>query len=148
VVAVSFSENLAKVVADQLTRFVTLNRHQLAGHVANLDFWLDQARHVLAVIDGYEARFRRLKSAQAEYVTEHQTVTFSPVDPDIKGAPDLPRRVPDAARREARLAVTESAYRFLLRCYRDGLIPEPRLRAACGSLGISVDPTDLRRTSC
>ena len=34
----SFSENMAKVVADQLARFVTLNTHQLAGHMANLEF--------------------------------------------------------------------------------------------------------------
>src|SRR5439155_5157227 len=84
----SFSENLAKVVADQLARFVTLNRHQLAGHVANLDFWVAQARHALEVIDGYQERFRRLKAGQAEYVATHQTTVSSPVDPDIKGPPE------------------------------------------------------------
>ena len=59
----SFSTKLAKLVADQLARFVTLNRHQLAGQVANLDFWLDQVRHGLAVVDGYGRRFQRLKAA-------------------------------------------------------------------------------------
>ena len=38
----SFSTDVAKLVADQLSRFVTLNPHQLAGQVANLDFWLDR----------------------------------------------------------------------------------------------------------
>lgn len=142
----SFSEDLSKVVSDQLARFVTLNRHQLAGHVANLDFWLDQARHVLDVLDGYEPRFRRLKSAQDAHVAEQQIAASFPGDPDIKGKPTPPRRVPDTARREARLAVTESAYQFLLRCYRDELIPESRLRSACDGLNISVDPQDLRRT--
>jgi hypothetical protein len=144
VLAMSFSEDLSKLVADQLARFVTLNPHQLAGHAANLDFWLDQARHALGVIDGYEARFRQLKSGQEAYVAEHRTTIHFRGDPDVKGSPPPPRRVPDTARREARLAVTESTYRFLIRCYQDGLIPEPRLRAACDGLDLSIDPHDLR----
>ena len=71
------------------------------------------------VIDSYKGRFRRLKSAQADYVTEHRTVAFAPGEPDFKGQPDPPRRVSDTARREARLAVTESAYRFSIRRLHD-----------------------------
>lgn len=41
----SFSTEMAGLVAGQLARFVTLNRHQLAGQVANLEFWLAQVRH-------------------------------------------------------------------------------------------------------
>ncbi len=141
----SFSESIAKVVADQLARFVTLNRHQLAGQVANLDFWVDQARHALEVIDGYEPRFRRLKAAQDAYVADHNTLTFFPSDPEIKGPPDPPRRVPHANLRDARRSVTEATYRFLVRCYHDGLIPEARLRAICRSLEIGVEVTDLHR---
>jgi hypothetical protein len=141
----SFSENLATLVADQLERFVTLNRHQLAGHMGNLDFWIAQTRHALEVIDGYQERFRRLKSAQTAYVAEHQTMTTSPVDPDIKGPPDPPRRVPDAALREARRSVTEATYRFLIRCFHDGLIQAKQIRSICEELGIGIDPADLRK---
>ena len=141
----SFSENMAKVVADQLARFVTLNRHQLAGHVSNLDFWIAQARHALGVIDGYQERFRRLKAGQAAYVAAHQTTVSSPLDPDIKGPPYPPCRVPDASLREARRSVADAAYGFLLRLYRDGLISEAQVRTSCGDLGIGIDPTDLRR---
>jgi hypothetical protein len=140
----SFSENMAKVVADQLTRFVTLNNHQLAGHVANLDFWIAQARHALAVIDGYQERFRRLKAGQGEYVAAHQSRLPSPFDPDLTGPPALPRRVPDASLREARRSLVDAMYRFLVRLYRDMLISESQLRALCGDLGIGVDPADLR----
>ena len=49
----SFSTDMAKLVADQLSRFVTLRPHQLAGQAANLDFWLAQVRHALGGIDGY-----------------------------------------------------------------------------------------------
>jgi hypothetical protein len=51
------------LVTAQLAKFATLNRHQLAGQVANLDFWLAEARHWLDVIDGYRPRFERLKAA-------------------------------------------------------------------------------------
>ncbi len=61
----AFSSDLAKLVADQLTRFVTLNRHQLAGQVANLDFWMAQVRNALETIDGYGVRFVRLSMNQA-----------------------------------------------------------------------------------
>src|SRR5262245_28135841 len=73
---VSFSTDMAKLVADQLSRFVTLNRHQLAGQVANLDFWLAQVRHALAVIEGYGSRFVRMHAAQEQYVTQHGTTEF------------------------------------------------------------------------
>jgi hypothetical protein len=33
----SFSTDIAALVANQLSRFVTLNRHQLAGQAANPD---------------------------------------------------------------------------------------------------------------
>lgn len=141
----SFSTDMAKLVADQLSRFVTLNRHQLAGQAANLDFWVAQARHALEVIDGYEQRFRRLKAGQAGYVREHDTKVSLLFDPDIQAAPAPPRRVPDADLRDARRSLTDATYRFLVRCCNDGLIPESRLRAVCDSLGIGVDAADLRR---
>ena len=77
----AFSSDMAKLVADQLSRFVTLNRHQLAGQAVNLDFWLAQLRNGLEVIDGYGKRFQRLKAAQAKHVTEHRTTEFSLDDP-------------------------------------------------------------------
>ncbi len=49
----SYSTSVAKLIADQLLRFVTINRHQLAGRVGNFDFWLEEVRHALEVIDGY-----------------------------------------------------------------------------------------------
>jgi hypothetical protein len=124
---------MAKVVADQLERFVTLNRHQLAGHVANLDFWPAQARHALDVIDGYQ------------YVARHQTRVSSPFDPDVTGPPELPRRLPDGSLRDARRAVADAAYRFLVRLCNDGLIFVAELRSRSAGLGLGVEASDLRR---
>jgi hypothetical protein len=130
----AFTCDLARLVANQLSRFVTLNRHQLAGQVANLDFWIAEARHALAVIDGYGARFRRLKQAQTRYVKHNQTF-----------APEPLHSTPDADLRDARRSLCEATHGFLMRCFHEGLVDEHALRAACESLGIGIDPTDLRR---
>jgi hypothetical protein len=134
---VSFSTDMAGLVADQLSRFVTLNRHQLAGQVANLDFWLAQVRHALAIIDGYGVRFVRMHAAQEQYVAAHGTTEFTPgADFPTERKASSPRRIPDRELQKARRALTEAAFRFLDRCQRDGLISESQLSEACGSLGI------------
>lgn len=53
----AYSSDITKTLTVQVTKFVTLNRHQLAGHVANLGFWVAEVRHCLDVIDGYNRRF-------------------------------------------------------------------------------------------
>ena len=140
-----YSTDIAQLLTDQLTKFVTLNRHQLAGQVANLDFWLDEVRHALAVLDGYGQRFHSLKQAQTRHVAEHHTLEFEFEDPCCsRGSPAPPVRTPDAEIEAARRALREATYRFLLRCLKAGMIEPPALRTACESLGIGVDPADLR----
>jgi hypothetical protein len=36
----AYSSDITKTLTLQIRKFVTLNRHQLAGQVANLDFWV------------------------------------------------------------------------------------------------------------
>ena len=144
----SFSENLAQVVSDQLERFETLNTYQLAGHVPNLDFWIFQAKNALETIDGYEPRFRLLKSAQTEYVKNHKIIIASPIDPFdpyLGGPPSPPRRVPDDQRREARRRVADATYRFLVRLCKEDLITSTRLQAICQTLDIGTDPSDWKK---
>lgn len=141
----SYSENLAKVVTGQLQRFITLNRHQLAGQLANLDFWLGQAKHALDVIDGYEQRFRQLKLAQDNYVAEHGTVTTSPHGSEFRAPPAPPKRVPGGTLNAAREALADAAYKFLVRSCNDGLITETQLLEAAQTLGIGIDYSDIRR---
>lgn len=141
----SYSSEMANLIAKQLARFVTLNRHQLAGQVANLDFWLDQVRHGLNVIDGYEQRFNQMRTAQHRYVEEHRTVQFTPGAefPDATPA-DQPRRVSDVKMKDARRAMTVAAYRFLVRCCNEQFITEQKLRQLCEGLGIGVESSDLK----
>ncbi|MDY3563580.1 hypothetical protein R5W23_005194 [Gemmata sp. JC673] len=118
----SFSTDMAKLVADQLSRFVTLNRHQLAGQVANLDFWIGQVRHVLAGIDGYGARFVRMQAAQEHYVGHNGAITPGTEGYDPRTSPVAPRRVPDRELRQARRGVVDAARRLLERCREERLV--------------------------
>ena len=75
------SSHITKTLTVQITKVVTLNRHQLAGHVANLDFWVAEVRHCLDVIDGYDRRFEQMKAAQTAHISENGTVEFRLDDP-------------------------------------------------------------------
>ena len=77
----AYTTDIAKILTDQLARFVTLNRHQLAGHVPNLDFWLAEVRHCLDVLDGYNTRFNKLRDGQVTHVSEHHTIEYDLEDP-------------------------------------------------------------------
>lgn len=126
----SLSTERAGLVAGQVARFVTHNRHQLVGQVSNLDFWL-------VARDGYGVRFIRMHTAQEHYVTTHQTTEFA-IGADYptgkKASP--PRRVPDREIQKARRALVESTRRFLERGRKDGFISEAKLSVAIKHLGI------------
>src|SRR3954454_1343197 len=103
----SFSTDVADVVAKQLSRLTTLNRHQLAGQVANLDFWLGEVRHALGVIDGYGVRFVRMHGAEEAYAAGHAGLDFDGHHCTPKQPPPPPHRIPDRELQKARKAVTE-----------------------------------------
>ena len=63
----------AELIADQIGRFATQHLHQLAGHHANLPFWLAEASAAVRTLDEYQLRFRQLRDAQLSWVHEHKT---------------------------------------------------------------------------
>lgn len=119
----AYSTEVAGLLANQLKRFVTLNPHQLAGQVANLDFWLAEVAHALAVIDGYGVRFVRMDTVQVQFVAAHGATW--------KATP--PRRIPDRELQKARRELTDAAIRFLECCRKDGLISEGEFTTAVES---------------
>jgi hypothetical protein len=146
----TYSVNLAEVITQQMVRFATLNRHQLAGHLLNLDFWLDEIRHALSVIDGYQPRFRKLKEAQEKFggppppTPPSRLRKLRGVPEFFGGTPPLPHRISDSDLAEARRALVDAGYGWLRRCYREGLLTKDQFRVHCESLGTSIDPADLR----
>jgi hypothetical protein len=140
----AYSSDITKTLTLQIRKFVTLNRHQLAGQVANLDFWVAEVRHCLDVIDGYDRRFEQMKTAQTKHVAEHGTMEFRLNDSwgDQKTAPP-PRRVSGAELAEARRTLCDATYRFLVRCFNEGFMREDLLRQTCDILDIGIEASDL-----
>jgi hypothetical protein len=144
----AYSSDISKTLTDQISKFTTLNRHQLVGHLANLDFWAAEVRHCLEVIDGYGRRFEQMKAAQVNFVADHGTIQFHLDDPCCtRTSAARPRRVPSQELGEARRQLCEAFYRFLVRCFHERLVDEHALRRVCGSLEIGVEIGDLRQRS-
>jgi hypothetical protein len=140
----AYSINIADVLTSQLQRLAALHPHQLAGHVANLDFWAGEVAHCLEVIDRYGVRFERLSSAQKEYEVAQRSMAHLPGD-DMRRPDERPKRIPDNERLRARRVLCDAFYRFLVRCHNVGLIDESEVRSRCQRLNISVDSNDLKR---
>jgi hypothetical protein len=134
----AYSTDIADLLAAQLQKFVTLNRHQLAGQVANLDFWLAEVRHCLDVIDRYPERFARLSSAQEQHVTRHGTVEFDLTDREFQYRASPAQRVPAQAMQKSRRGLVQVTRQLLQRCVKEGFLTDDAARRALEGLGIDV----------
>ncbi len=148
----AYTTEVAGVLAETLERFATLNRHELAGHAANLDFWLGEVSHCLQLMEQYHKRFEAQKAAQMKYAAEHETTLYDLDDPDFglgdwctDRSASAPKRIPDSDLKESRRALRNAAYHLLLRCYKEDFIDEARLRQAADSVGTGIDLRDLKR---
>lgn len=146
----NYSIEQAELLVRQLEGLATREAHQLAGHATNLDFWLDETCHVLATIDNYPDRFRRLREGQQAWVKLHETRTNRPClicggKPCELGPqpPPPPTRISSDDMDAARSSLRQACYRFLLRLNRIGLLDEPSLRTACERVGVTLEPEDL-----
>ena len=145
----AYTTERADALAQLLEKFSTAYAHHVAAQFANMEFWLDEVLHVLAVIDDYPRRFARLRDAQAAWVTAHGTMVSGycracrgkcEFDPQPPMPPiRIDHKEFDAARRQLR----DGAYHFLLRCHRMGLMDASALKTACERVGTSVDVADL-----
>jgi hypothetical protein len=135
----SYSSEIAELLAKQITKLSTFNRHQLAGQIANLDFWLAEVKHCFSVIHDYEKRFVRMKDAQEKYVNKHATVEFDLEDPCRDPHPvSGPIRVPARELKDARTNLKNSIYRFLKRCVDEKMIDQTQISEYCDELEISA----------
>lgn len=146
----AYSIARAELIADQIGRFATQHLHQLAGHHANLGFWVAEAASAVRSIDEYQIRYKRLQQAQLAWVEEHRTMV-SPYCPTCGGGcefgpqkPERPHRVPSEELGAAREAVRRAVRQFLLRLHRAGFIDEGEVRAHADAVGASIEAEDLR----
>lgn len=125
----AYTTEIGTALCSTLEKFVTLEPFQLASHVANLDFWLNEIRHVLAVIDGYESRFRRMREGEKAY-SSGVAIQY---EPELSKTNEFPRTYFGAATPlrkgvlsdelvALRQRVCAAAWGFLNRCVAVGLI--------------------------
>jgi hypothetical protein len=108
---VSYIDGICAPLVRTLEHSAGLPVHQLAGHAANVDFWVSETKHCLAVIDGYQKRFERLREGQAEYEKKNNVIG--------KTSP-IRRSAKHNSRQECRRSVCEAIEKFLTRCHREG----------------------------
>jgi hypothetical protein len=142
----SYMLEISNALAETLKKFATLNRHQLAGQVGNLDFWTDEVRHCLSVIDGYHHRFETMKAAQVKHAVDYRTSEFALDNQSDLGSPvPPPKPVPDSQLKDVRRALCEAFYGFVVCCHKAALLDEGGVRHTAAKVGISIDSQDLKR---
>jgi len=124
---VSYIDGICAPLVKTLEHSAGLPVHQLAGHAANVDFWVSETKHCLAVIDGYQKRFERLRAGQAEYEKKHNFVGKTP---------PIQRGAKHTARQESRRLLRQAIEKFLSRCHQEGLLSEKDLKMTLHSFGI------------
>jgi len=82
----------------------------LAAMLLNVDFWVNETRHCLAVIDSYQ-NARAAPCRAAEYEMKHEVVSKTP---------PIQRAAKHNARQESRRLVAKRL-KILVRCHREGL---------------------------
>lgn len=139
----------AELIAEQIGRFATQHLHQLAGHHANLAFWLSEAAAAVRSIDEYQQRFQHLRDAQLSWIREHNT-QITRYCPICRGGcefgpqtPERPHRVPAEDLNAARDAVRKSVRKFLVRLYQAGFVSEAELRQAAATVDAPIEAEDL-----
>jgi hypothetical protein len=127
---VSYISDIVSSLVHVLKHTRGLPRHQLAGHAANIEFWIGEACHALEVIDGYNHRFYRMRTAQIEHDREHGGhAVNNPAGWETSPTSEKPMRpsVTDAELKEMRSQVLSAANDLLDRLVNERVLsPEDR----------------------
>ncbi len=139
----------ATLITEQLRRLTSGYAHHVAGQFANLDFWLNEVQEAIKTLDQHRSRFDKMRELQKAWVEDHGTVVHDhcPICRGIcefsDGRPSPPQNRYKNEIIETRRELIDSAYYFLVRCYRLGLLNDQTIKQKCDSIGTSIDPNDL-----
>ncbi len=131
----SYIADICNPLIGTLTHLGKLPVHQLAGHAANVDFWICEAKHRLDLIDGYKQRFEQLRNGQRAYVDRHGA-GLEPVpwdegsrSPEMfrRSVPPLQRSTKTSERKQLRRAVCDASHRFLKRLFEEGFLAPTKI---------------------
>jgi hypothetical protein len=146
-----YSIEKATLISEQLRKFKDCFAHQLAGHYANSDFWINEVKAALLALDEYNKRFKVLHDGQSTWIENHGEPIhdYCPICKGkcefSNGIPSLPTRVESSLLKETRKDLVNAAYYFLVRCYNAKLMDREALEQHCSAVGTSIDPADINR---
>lgn len=132
-----YIEEITEPLIHTLTHTGGLPVHQLAGHAANLEFWVGEVKHATDVIDGYQARFKNIQQGESDYA-ERQQMKGESINRGCRTAPPMKRGIKDHEIKDLRRRLADAMYRILTRCYKENLITEQQLDQSGETLGFDV----------
>lgn len=143
----------ANLIEEQLKKFTSGYTYHVAGHFSNIDFWINEVKEALHVIDNHKKRFDNMYHAQDKWVKEHNSTVYSYCIicggecelSDDETLPSLPTFKHKVELKEARRNLVDACYFFLVRCYNIGLLTLEELKTTCDSIETSIDPSDLKK---
>jgi hypothetical protein len=135
-----YAINLTNELIRVLQRAHELPPHRLTGYATNIDFWMDEVQHRLHLIDGYAARFTKMRDATHQYTYR---------DPqwghDKYGEPIqiLDKRTSKSWKPHEQKTLRETLLtcvrKFLKRCYHEELLEQQKLDELCQYIDIDPD---------
>jgi len=138
----SYVEDITEPLINTLTHTGGLPARQLAGHAANLEFWVREVRHAFDVIDGYGERFTRLQVAERA-ATERFGPEWHPFQSDKLIRPGIN----DYELKELRGRLIDSISLVFRRCYKEGFVTEADLVQFANRLGLDIGDLNLKKGS-
>ncbi len=133
----SYIEDITEPLIQTMNHTGGLPVHQLAGHAANLGFWVGEVRHAFDVIDGYSQRFANMGRSEREYV-ERQRQRDPKKTHSHGTGPPLKRGIRDHELKDLRRRLADVMYHLLGRCYKEELITEAALDEFADTLVLDV----------
>ena len=103
---------------------------RLAGYAPNLDFWVEEVRHCLDCLAGYDARQTKLIDARQRYAAEHNL--------DLEPALITPSTT-DNELRKLEMRLKSSSQKFLKLCCKHQYIDFKRQKEIEQLLGIRIN---------
>jgi hypothetical protein len=133
-----YVEDITEPLIKTLTYTGGLPARQLAGHAANLGFWVGEIKHAFDVIDGYGERFKELKDGE-RIAAERLGPEFHPFHSRKLVRPGIS----DHELKELRRRLIDSVSHVLSRCYKEGFVSEAKLEEYGERL--DLDTRELKR---
>ncbi|MEZ6142732.1 MAG: hypothetical protein R3B84_19395 [Zavarzinella sp.] len=126
-----YIEDITEPLIHVLTHTGGLPIHQLAGHMANFEFWVGEVRHAFDVIDGYQTRFKKMTQAEKDNAGRR--------------IPPIRRGIKHLELNDLRVRLANAMYHILQRSFKEKLITELQLQQAGDTLGLDI--REIKRKS-